>query len=80
MGSIIWWRKGYKIDTKNKEIADEIPLPTPNVTSVMFGGENLSTLYITTAKIHLQSPDENAGYVYAEKVSATGTKINFCGF
>jgi sugar lactone lactonase YvrE len=71
--------KVIKIDTKTREIVDEIPVPTPNVTSVTFGGENLSTLYITTAKIHLTTPDENAGYVYAEKVSATGTKINFCG-
>ncbi|AWR98331.1 SMP-30/gluconolactonase/LRE family protein [Acidianus sulfidivorans JP7] len=72
--------KVLHIDPKNGDIIDYLEVPTPNVTSVMFGGENLSILYITTAKIHLQNPDKNAGYVYAEKVSVTGTKINFCNF
>ncbi|WP_371810341.1 SMP-30/gluconolactonase/LRE family protein [Acidianus sp. RZ1] len=68
------------IDPKNGDIIDEVPVPTPNVTSVTFGGQNLSRLFITTAKIHLTNPDKNAGYVYSEKVNVTGTKVNICGF
>lgn len=72
--------KVLNIDPNAGEIIDSIEVPTPNVTSVTFGGENLSTLYITTAKIHLENPDKNAGYVYAEKLGVRGTKVNFCGF
>lgn len=72
--------KVLNVDPNTGEIIDSIEVPTPNVTSVTFGGENLSTLFITTAKIHLQNPDKNAGYVYVEKVGVRGTKVNFCGF
>lgn len=38
-----------KINPKTEEIEKEIPIPTPQVTSVAFGGENLDILFVTTA-------------------------------
>jgi sugar lactone lactonase YvrE len=41
--------KIYVIDPIEKKIIREIELPTAQVTSVAFGGENLDILYVTTA-------------------------------
>ena len=38
-----------KINPKTKNIEMEISIPTPQVTSVAFGGENLDILFVTTA-------------------------------
>lgn len=35
------------------EVLQVIPMPVPNVTSCTFGGENLDTLFITTARLHI---------------------------
>lgn len=41
--------KIYVIDPREKKITKEIEIPTAQVTSVAFGGENLDILYVTTA-------------------------------
>ncbi|MER6674794.1 SMP-30/gluconolactonase/LRE family protein [Streptomyces sp. NPDC000983] len=39
----------------------EIPLPTPRITACTFGGPDLTDLYITTARVGLESPHPTAG-------------------
>lgn len=39
----------FIIDPVKKAVIHEIPMPTPQVTSVAFGGPNLDILYVTTA-------------------------------
>lgn len=40
----------YRWDPENGQLLEKIEVPAPNVTSCAFGGEDLSTLYITTAR------------------------------
>ena len=40
----------YRWDPQNGELLQKIEVPAPNVTSCAFGGEDLKTLYITTAR------------------------------
>lgn len=40
----------YRWNPENGELMDKIEVPAPNVTSCAFGGKDLKTLYITTAK------------------------------
>lgn len=59
------------------EIMETIELPVSRVTSCAFGGENLDTLYITTA-INGMSAEENAkqphaGSLFVAKPGVTGT-------
>ena len=35
------------------EVLQVIPMPVPNITSCTFAGENLDTLFITTARLHI---------------------------
>ena len=51
---------------------ERIPLPVPKVTSVAFGGDFLSTLYITTATAGSPSPMEEEGALYATTTSTRG--------
>lgn len=44
-------------DPRSAELVEKIDLPAKNVTSVSFGGEHLSTLYVTTAAIGLSPED-----------------------
>ncbi len=37
------------------EALEAVPMPVPNVTSCTFGGTDLATLYITTARLHLDT-------------------------
>lgn len=58
------------------QVLQVVPLPVPNVTSCTFGGENLDTLYITTASQGL-SPSELeqyplAGSLFAYQPGITG--------
>lgn len=47
-------------------------VPTPNVTSVCFGGHDYRTLYITTAKDGATADDALAGSVFAFKPGTAG--------
>ena len=47
------------IDPIQKKIICKIDMPAKNMTSVCFGGEDFSTLYATSATIHL-TPEELA--------------------
>jgi sugar lactone lactonase YvrE len=53
-----------------------IPMPAPNITSCAFGGPNLDTLYITTARIGISPQDlpqyPLAGSLFSFKPGVTG--------
>lgn len=57
-------------------VDSEIDLPVTHATCVAFGGENLSTLYVTTAKVGLSDAalraEPHAGDVFVYETSARG--------
>jgi D-xylonolactonase len=78
-----------RFDPEGK-VVRRIPLPVSQVSSVAFGGEDLSTLYITTAAdpwpSHLEPPgfDWSArpagGSLYALRTDVTGRPENLANF
>ncbi|EWG07922.1 MAG: SMP-30/gluconolaconase/LRE domain-containing protein [Candidatus Aramenus sulfurataquae] len=70
--------KVVRVDPESHELLETIEVPTLNATSVAFGGENLDTLFVTTASIHLKERDKNAGFVYYEKTSYRGLESFLC--
>lgn len=70
----IWlalWGPGqvWRIDARSGSVTAIIDVPTPCTTSCAFGGDDLSTLYITTA--NYQQPP-GGGLLYAVDVPAQG--------
>lgn len=66
-----------KINPKTGTLLDTISLPTPNITSVAFGGKNLDELYVTSARYetfarNIKEDDTAAGCVF--KIIGTGSK------
>lgn len=65
-----------KVDSRSGKLLEQHKLPASKVTSVMWGGHDLSTLYVTTSRRGLtqaeiaQQPD--AGSVFA--IEGTGCK------
>lgn len=63
-------------DPENGKMLQKIDVPAKNVTSVAFGGEDLSTLYITTARIGTSNEDlekyPNAGGLFSVKPGVAG--------
>lgn len=73
-GGDIWlavWGPGqvWRIDATTGMILDVVSVPTPCATSCAFGGDTMSTLFITTA--NYQEPP-GGGLVYAVEVHARG--------
>ena len=64
-------------DPQTAEILESISVPTPQVTSCTFGGDDLDTLYITSAWEHMSDEQKEreplAGAVFAVKVPYHGT-------
>ena len=63
------------------EILQELPLPAQCPTMPCFGGEDLKTLYVTTAR-HKRGAQELADYpqsgcVFSTRVSVPGLPVNF---
>lgn len=55
-----------KIDPVTAKILLEIELPeVDQVTSVIFGGKNYTTLFVTTGKVNKQYPKPMSGSLYA---------------
>jgi sugar lactone lactonase YvrE len=62
------------------EVTERIEVPTPNTTSVAFGGPGLQTLFITTAAQGLEpGSDPNAGAVFAVDLEVAGRHPNVFG-
>ena len=60
---------------------DKIDVPAPHVTSCCFGGENLKTLYITTARSGLSQQQHKdfplSGGLFSIDLNIKGTPINY---
>jgi xylono-1,5-lactonase len=66
----------------NGELLDVIALPVSQVTSCTFGGEELKTLFITSASIGLQTseaPESLAGALFAVDLDVGGVAANRFG-
>ena len=61
---------------QNGNLLERIPLPAKNVTSCVFGGENLDELYITSARVGLEEADLTA---YRHSGSLMRVKTKFQG-
>lgn len=72
---------GFKITkyNSNGKILDTIALPVPNVSSCCFGGENLDTLFITTAKKGLSQQElekyPQSGSIFTKKMPMKGQEF-----
>jgi sugar lactone lactonase YvrE len=73
-----WGVDRYSPDGKR---IGRLELPVSNVTKVAFGGEDLKTLYITTAWLHLKPEDRPkqplAGGLFAARVATPGLPQNY---
>ena len=58
----------------NGELLEQIPLPAKNVTSCVFGGENLNELYITSARVGLDHADITA-YRHSGSLMRVQTRV-----
>ena len=71
---------GYRvihIDKDTKEVIQEIKVPCPKASSCAFGGEDLSSLYITTASINDISQFPDAGKVFQIQPGVKGKAIHY---
>jgi sugar lactone lactonase YvrE len=78
----LWGGHGVgRYDPVSGKLIGKIYVPVKNVTSCAFGGRNLDTLYITTAKWNMDNyPDEQkalAGALFYTVPGVSGIKSNF---
>ncbi|MFD0314808.1 SMP-30/gluconolactonase/LRE family protein [Streptomyces flavalbus] len=57
----LWDGAAIRRYTPTGELADVLDLPVPRITACAFGGPGLTDLYITTARVGLDSPHPLAG-------------------
>ncbi|WP_298251386.1 SMP-30/gluconolactonase/LRE family protein [uncultured Arthrobacter sp.] len=61
-------------------LSEHIPLPTTNVTACAFGGEDLSTLYVTTTQENIpQGSEPSAGALFAVEPGVSGAPLPLFG-
>jgi sugar lactone lactonase YvrE len=70
-----------KFNPRTGELLQKINVPAPNVTSCAFGGKDLETLYITTARAWM-SPDKLeefplSGGLFSVKPGVRGVPAQF---
>lgn len=78
----LWGGSGVaKFDPRSGKMLLKVNVPAPNVTSCAFGGEDLSTLYITTARNDMSKEDlekfPQSGALFEVKPGAKGVPANF---
>ncbi|MFT3750894.1 MAG: SMP-30/gluconolactonase/LRE family protein [Agriterribacter sp.] len=70
-----------KFDPLTGEIKQKIIVPAPHVSSCAFGGKNMDTLYITTARENLTRDELRkyplSGSVFSAKLNSKGIPANF---
>jgi len=59
---------------RNGKLLERIPLPAKNVTSCVFGGEELNELYVTSARLGLANADLTA-YRYSGSLMCVQTRV-----
>ncbi|MEU3275624.1 SMP-30/gluconolactonase/LRE family protein [Streptomyces antibioticus] len=57
----LWDGAAIRRYTPSGTLADVLPLPTPRITACAFGGPTLTDLYVTTARVGIDSPHPLAG-------------------
>ncbi|MCL4343867.1 MAG: SMP-30/gluconolactonase/LRE family protein [Nitrososphaerota archaeon] len=66
----------------NGELLEKVTLPAKNVTSLTFGGPNLKTIFVTTARQGLSKEEITdqpyAGSVFMINSNVAGLPVNFC--
>ena len=72
-----------RFDPQTGELLQKIEVPAPNVSSCAFGGKNLDTLYITTARGELSEAQLAAyplsGGLFSVKPGVSGVSAEFYG-
>lgn len=68
----LWDGWGLHRYSPSGTLLSTVDVPTQRVTSCTFGGMDLSTLYITSARDGLPSPSEHAGSLFAFDPGVTG--------
>ncbi|MEO9891922.1 SMP-30/gluconolactonase/LRE family protein [Aurantibacter sp.] len=77
------WGGNYvrRWNPKTGKVLEKIEVDAPHVTSCCFGGENLKTLYITTARSGLSEKElqeyPHSGGLFIHKTKVKGTTINY---
>jgi len=77
------WNGGciVKCNPETGEIIEKYTVPAHNITSLAFGGENLETLFITTASNDMTDEEKSqfpkAGSVFSFKPGVKGVKASF---
>ncbi|MBU2912972.1 SMP-30/gluconolactonase/LRE family protein [Reichenbachiella agariperforans] len=75
--------KVLQIDTESGEIIGEVHIPAHNITSCAFGGENLDSLFITSARVDMSEAEldslPHAGSIFVAVPGVKGVKANFFG-
>lgn len=68
---------------KTGELLSKIELPAHNISSCAFGGDDLGTLYVTSARVDMTEEElaakPNSGAVFAFRPGVKGVKANFFG-
>jgi gluconolactonase len=64
------------INPEKKKIVREIRIPTPQVTSLAFGGKNLDVLYVTTAAKYRPKPAPAGGLFKITGLGVKGLPMN----
>lgn len=78
----LWGGKGVaRFDPATGELMQKIDVPAPHTTSCTFGGKDLKTLYITTARNELSENDLKtyplSGGLFAINLDVKGVAANF---
>ena len=78
---VAMWGGGrvYRLNPNSKKILCEVLLPVPNVSACAFGGADMQTLYITTARLGL-SEDELDQYPLSGSIFALRTDVKGVAF
>ncbi len=72
----------YRWDPVSGQLMEKVELPAPNITSCAFGGENMDTLLVTTARENLNEAQLEefplSGDVFLVKTNTHGFLSNTC--
>ncbi|MGN6619271.1 MAG: SMP-30/gluconolactonase/LRE family protein [Ilyomonas sp.] len=70
-------------DPKTGKLIQKVEVPAPNITSCAFGGKDLKTLYITTARGQMSDEQlkkyPQSGGVFSVQLNVKGVPANFYG-